>query len=237
MLKFALCDDDNATRTKYIAILENIFTKYDINAKILFDTDDPKLFLDFVHSNQVDIVFLDIDLKNAINGLEIARKIREKSKSVYIVFITGHLEYALIAYKFTTFDYLIKPVTPLKLEECVIRLKNHIEFVDIQQTHIKIKSGAATHMVNKNDILYVEKANHKSMIYTSNEIIETSCNLEEMQKLSPDVFFRCHKSYLINKNKITKFDSVNNYLLLDDTIKCPVGRKYAKDLKEIIKNG
>ena len=58
--------------------------------------------------------------------MEVAQKIRETNKEMYLIFTTAHLEYAMIAYKVKTFDYIAKPLTLERLEETVERLFNDI---------------------------------------------------------------------------------------------------------------
>ena len=79
-----------------------------------------------------DIFFLDIDLKNNISGLNLAETIRKHNKNIYIIFTTAHLEYGLMAYKYKTFDYLVKPISVERLEVTVSRLLE-----DITESHCK----------------------------------------------------------------------------------------------------
>ena len=78
--------------------------------------------LNYVSNNKIDVIMLDINLKSNKSGLELAEAIRKINKNSYIIFTTGHLEYAMIAYKFKTFDYLAKPITYDRLEETIKRL-------------------------------------------------------------------------------------------------------------------
>lgn len=230
MLRFAICDDDINARTKYTNFLNTIFENNDIDAKVVFDSDNPNSFYKYISSNPTDVIFLDIDLKTTISGLELAKKIREINKSVYIVFITGHLEYVLMSFKVTTFDYLVKPISLKKLEECILRLNAHIS--SPSTNHIKFKSGTATHLLNKNQILYVEKNKSKSCIYTENGMIEISSTLEDIAKILPKDFKRSHKSYIVNTNKISSINSIKNEIHLEDSFKCYLGKKYKKDFLE-----
>ena len=107
MLKFALCDDNVSVLSRLENMLNFIFTKNDISAEIVLSASSPKEMLDFAENNPVDVLILDINLKADISGCDIADIIRKKNKDAYIIFLTGHFEYALIAYKYKTFDYLI----------------------------------------------------------------------------------------------------------------------------------
>ena len=122
MLNFVICDDNLNILDKFSKILENIFIKYDYEAKIGLKTDDVDELFNYIDDNKTDVLILDINLKANKSGLEIASKIREMNKDTYFIFTTAHLEYAMMAYKFKTFDYLAKPVTYERLEETIVRL-------------------------------------------------------------------------------------------------------------------
>ena len=67
-----------------------------------------------------------------------AKIIRRQDKNIYIIFITGHLEFGLVAYKYKTFDYLAKPITYDRLEDTIIRLFEDIN--DANKRYIKLHS-------------------------------------------------------------------------------------------------
>ena len=113
MLKFAICDDNLNILDRLEKMLESIFTKNNFDASVSFTTSDTDDMLNYVSNNKIDVIMLDINLKSNKNGLDLAEAIRKINKNSYIIFTTGHLEYAMVAYKFKTFDYLAKPITCL----------------------------------------------------------------------------------------------------------------------------
>jgi len=234
MLKFAICDDSNSSRSKCINMLHKIFDNNNVEGDIVFETSDPEKFLDYLIRNHIDVALIDIELKADLSGIDIAKKIREFNKAIYIVFITAHIEYALLAFKVKTFDYLIKPVSYEKIEECILRLVqyNYTESLD----SVKIKCGSSTYMINKNDIVYIEKVNSKCYVYTVNEIIETYSTLEDLEISLPSNFQRSHKSYIVNINKISRVNTVANEVIFNNSFKCYLGRKFKKKLLEYLKS-
>ena len=107
MLNFVLCDDSHTAIEKLSIMLDSIFIKNNLDGQIVFSTPNPYNLLKYVETHSVNVVILDVDLNTDINGLKLAEKIRTQNKSIYIIFITGHLEYGLIAYKYKTFDYMM----------------------------------------------------------------------------------------------------------------------------------
>ena len=230
MLSFAICDDNESIRTKFVSMLKEIFEKNDIDASVVLQTENPQEFYNYLNENHIDVALLDIDLRAALNGLDLAKKIRDINKSINIIFITAHIEYALLAFKVKTFDYLIKPVSFQKLEECILRLTQFT--CSDTENFMKIKSGSSTYLIKKSDIIYIEKVSAKSYVYANNQIIETYYTLEEFEKILPNNFHRSHKSYVVNVNKISKIDFFKNEIIFNNSFKCYVGRKYKKSIMD-----
>lgn len=205
-MRFVLCDDNEIFITKLYSIIENIFLKLNINAEILKLIKSPFELLEFLDKNDVDVVFLDIKFDSKMSGIDVANKIREKNKNIYIIFITGHFEYSMLAYKVKTFDYLIKPISQQKLEETIQRLYD--DFYQRESRFINLCKGK--YLIKESDILYIEKSRTKAIIHSNNTTLEIYETLDKIQKNLPENFIRCHKSYLINSNKISRIDNKNN---------------------------
>lgn len=124
MLNFALCDDNINILDRLDKMLESIFMNNNIEANVVLKTTDANELIEFIDSSNTNVLILDIELNSKISGIDLAKKIREKNKSIYIIFSTGHLEYALLAYKVKTFDYLPKPLTLERLTDTILRLVN-----------------------------------------------------------------------------------------------------------------
>ena len=95
MLKFALIDDDKKLLIDFYKMLKSIFIKHDLDAKVVFYSTNVVALLDYVKDSKVDVLFLDIDLKSNLSGLEIAEIVRKSNRDCYIIFETAHLEYGL----------------------------------------------------------------------------------------------------------------------------------------------
>ena len=132
--------------------MEAIFIKNDIDAQISFSATTSNEILHYVENNKVDVLILDINLKSNISGCDIANIVRKKNKNVYIIFLTGHLEYALMAYKYKTFDYLSKPVTDERLEDTVLRLVEDTK--EARTKFIKLNNNT---IIKQDDINYIKK--------------------------------------------------------------------------------
>lgn len=232
MLHFVLCDDNEVFLSKTSNILQNIFMKYDINAKVSYFTSDPIDLLNYMSNNIVDVLILDIDLNSTMSGIDLANKIRECNKAIYIIFITGHFEYSMLAYKVKTFDYLVKPISLEKMEDTILRL--YYDACENTNSFLNINNGK--YLIRQNDISYIEKFKSKAIIHTDSSDIEVYGSFNNLQSCLSDNFIRCHKSYIVNSSKVTKIDSKNNLLYIDDT-KLTYSRNFLNPERGILSDG
>lgn len=233
MLNFILCDDNVPSLNRLSKMLESIFINNNIDARIGLLASTPSETLEYIQKNKVDVLFLDINLNDTLNGCDIADLVRKKNKNIYIIFLTGHLEYALLAYKYKTFDYLPKPIVDERLEETILRL---IEDITLEPANF-IKLNNNRTIINANEINYIKKDGMKLIFCTNKENYETYSSFSKFKSCLPDNFVRCHKSYIVNINNVTKFRSNENILELKGHEQCAIGAKYKNNFLEVFKNG
>ena len=233
MLNFVICDDYSAVLNRLAKMLESIFINNDIDAQIGLKASTAPEVIKYVENNKVDVLILDINLKSDINGCDIADIVRKKNKDVYIIFTTGHLEYALMAYKYKTFDYLPKPIIEERLEETILRLMD-----DIKHTPSKfIRLNNNKTIINQDEINYIKKDGMKLVFCTDTRTYETYSSFNKIQDCLPENFIRCHKSYIVNVKNISDINSNKNTILFAPNESCSIGAKYKNEIMEVLKNG
>ena len=231
MLNFVLCDDNLVIVNKLKEMLEFLFVKHDIEAKITFNSDNSIDVLDFIENNHVNVIILDINLNSDISGLELAKRIRKNNKGVYIIFSTGHLEYSLVAYSVKTFDYLPKPITIERLEVTIMRLLEDVKFSNKRFIYINNRT-----IINYSEINYIKKDGMKLVFCTDSHSYETYNSFSKIQSILPDNFIRCHKSYIANADNILNISANKNRILFKNDLSCEIGPKYKNNLMEVFKN-
>lgn len=232
MLNFVICDDNVNILDKIEKMLENIFAKHSFDALVSFKSDDFDDILNYVDEHKTDVLILDINLKFGKTGLEIAETVRKKNKDAYIIFMTAHLEYAMMAYKFKTFDYLAKPVTSDRLEETIIRLFEDIN--GLPKKYIKIDNKKT--IIDESEVLYIKRDGMKLIFHTKSRDYETYSSFNKIQDSLPSNFIRAHKSFIVNINNIVNLDPVANMIYFNNGSVCDIGPKYKKELMEEVKN-
>ena len=233
MLNFVLCDDNLNIVKKLKEMLEILFVKNDIDAKIGFYSDKPKKILEYEKENLVDVLVLDINLNSNMSGIDLAKEIRKRNKKVYLIFSTGHLEYSLIAYSVKTFDYLPKPIT---LERLEITLNRLLDDLNNNPSNYFIKLNSKT-IINEKDINYIKKDGMKLVFCTSLGNYETYNSFNKIENSLPDNFVRCHKSYIANTDTIQNINMNKNKIFFNNDLSCDIGPKYKNNLMEVFKYG
>ncbi len=235
MLDFILCDDNINILNRLEKMLESIFISKKFDAQIVLSTTKPEELINYIRSHNVNVVFLDIDLKSKISGLDLANMIRKKDKNIYIIFTTGHLEYGLVAYKYKTFDYLPKPITAERLEETLVRL---FEDASGSETSFVRLDNNKT-IIRQDSIQYIQKDGMKVVFHTDTRNYETYSSFRKIMPQLSDNFVQCHKSYIVNTEKITDISTSNNTIFLDnnENAKCFIGPKYKNNFMEVFNDG
>lgn len=236
MLSFVLCDDNKAILDRLSKMLESLFIKHHFDAEVSFSSTDAKSTLQYVKNNIVNALFLDIDLKSNISGLDIASKIRKINKQVYIVFTSAHLEYILIAYQYKTFDFIPKPITVERLEETILRMMEDLNTETKKNSFIHLNNRNT--IINQDSVKFIKKDGMKLVFYTDTRKYETYSSFSKISEVLPPNFVRCHKSYIANVNKITNINQNDNLVFFDNNnvSKCYIGPKYKNNLMEVFNN-
>ena len=227
-MRIAVCDDEEKFRNQARDMVDKLAGSLDV---VVDAYSDGNQLLAAFDKKPYDVLFLDIEMP-AMDGITLAKKLRERSDSIYIVFLTGHVEYALEGYEVNALRYLTKPVQEEKLREV-------LRFVMDQSTskrQLMIKEDGEELLLNIADIIYFEAQNQYVMIYAADGEHLVRYNIGDFEEqLKNDGFFRVHRGYLISLAKVKKL--VKSEVLMegeDGEISIPVSRSNVKPLKEAL---
>ncbi|MDF2675081.1 MAG: ypdB [Clostridiales bacterium] len=213
------------------------FIKNFSSIKILEEFDDSIKALDYIQNHQVDIIFLDINMPK-LDGLTLSRVIKAQKPTPTLVFISAYREHALEAFEVAAFDYILKPYSENRIVETLKRLENNTSSKHINNK-ITLWKNEKLFVLNINDIYYCESQEHDLIIYTNdNQYRITSSIGDFYKKLPQDSFLRCHRSYIVNLDKITEiipwFNNTYMLKLHGITGEVPVSRQNIAQFKQLM---
>ncbi|SKB83004.1 two component transcriptional regulator, LytTR family [Soonwooa buanensis] len=192
------------------------------NFELLSTFLNPIEAIEFIQNNDVDLVFLDIQMPE-LSGINFMKIVGDKVK--YIL-TTAYSEFAMEGYEHNVIDYLLKPITISRFQKGIEKAKERFASVqESEKNYFFIKSSGQQYKILFDDILYIESIKDYVNVKTKNHeyiVLDTLKSMEE--KLPDSVFCRVHKSYILNLNQIKSVDS-KSVLLISDT-EIPVGESF-----------
>lgn len=191
--------------------------------------------LDFLQSNPVDLMFLDINMPD-FNGLDFAKSLTIKPK---IILTTAYSEYALEGFRIDALDYLLKPIPyPAFLKSA----NKAMEWFQVKAEPIQepvdpeafVKSEGKIVKIRLADILYVESANEYIKIHLDNkEVVTTLKRLKEFEEELPaEHFLRIHRSFIVHTGKVKAVERFR--VLLNGNLPIPVGELYRESYQSFV---
>lgn len=223
MVRFAVCDDEQ-DMTNHISDKLRIY--YPDKCEIKTYTDGMSLISDCC-SDHFDALFLDIGMPG-LDGIEIAKKIRENDPHVKIVFVTNNEELAHLGYKYGAFRYVRKKNLEQELRETAESLKEHFDTLS-ETLVLKTPIGEVFRM--KRNIKYFEVYGHELIaVYNENEEQVCGTMKEYDTMLRNSGFLRIHKSYLVNYRYIDSIEKRDVKLTCGK--KLPLSRNRSGEVKK-----
>ncbi len=195
--------------------------------------------LDFLQKNQVDLIFLDINMPD-LSGIQFLRSLTSQP---LVIFITAYSEYALQSYDYQAVDYLLKPVEFDRFLKAANRAMKQFKLLTSQDSvftpsekdkkdYVIIKSGAEMIRIKNSDIHYVESAGNYVIFFTENQKIMSLMNMKEVLSMLPSSqFSRIHRSYVVAFRHI---DLIERHQVTINKRIIPIGSIYRESFIEKI---
>jgi len=259
-LKAVLVDDEQLARDELGYLLEQVG-----GVQIVGQAGNGLEALTTIEKLQPDLVFLDVQMPG-LTGFEVARRLVGSRAASQIVFVTAYDQHAIEAFEVNAVDYLLKPVDQNRLEVAVDRARRRVvsdrpvepganmNSIDLEKIidavaerqsrrdRLAIKVGERFLLVQSSEIIYASLAEDGITVVTSQHAGTSNYRtLDELhERLDPTVFWRVHRSHLVNINKIKEIVPwfSRNYILRmkdDKTTEIPVSRTHTRRLREYLK--
>lgn len=208
-MRVGLVDDRAIDLDKLKAIIEPIE-----EIDIVFATTSAQRAYEEIKKQSIDVLIADIEMPE-LSGYELADIIYTHALQITVIFVTGNSGYAVHAFELNVHDYIMKPYTKERLISSVERLLAKQQKAELTG-RIFIKQKSDIHIVQKKDIIFIERSGRATTIYTKNGPVKTYQTLNELEgELRDRLFIRAHRSFIINIQYILNFSlyAKNSYLV------------------------
>lgn len=246
-MKAIIIDDEKRARH----LLSNLLTEYCASITSIEEAQDLASGVDLIKTSKPDVVFLDIEMPNQ-SGLDILEYFPNQI-DFKIIFVTAYNQYAIEAFKLSAVDYLLKPVDTTELKEAIIKAEEAIKANNLNDQLNKLRDSLKQLSIDKialeipkgimfashNDIVYFEADGMYTNVQLMDGKQKTICKplkhfVEQLERNA--MFFKCHRSYLINLkyvDELVKDDG--DYLLMKNRKRIPISKSKRDQFLEVIK--
>jgi two-component system LytT family response regulator len=248
-MKAIIIDDERKARNVLRILVEENCPKI----TQIFEAEDLLSGVAIIEKEEPNIVFLDIEMPEH-SGLEILNFIEKDVVNFEIIFTTAYSEYAIQAFQLSAIDYLLKPVRPSQVKAAVDKaisligksqistkleeLKKSLNATNFEKIGLPVADGIK--FVNFNEIIMMEADGMYTKIATSTEAeILISKPLKHFVDLLQNipVFYKPHRSYLVNLKYIQKYvKSDGGYILMDNGKSVSISKEKRDEFLEIVSN-
>lgn len=222
-MRIAVCDDN----PKELERIKGCFCRiqgYDLVCSY-FDSTSTVMEILKTENSPYDLYILDIEMPG-MNGLKLAKGIREKDSRALFVFLTSYTRYMKDVFDVVTFDFIEKPISDEKLLQILERAATYL---NITSQHFSFGYRASRYSLKYDRILYIEKKGRQALIHTFEDVYKTNMTLEEIWKqLNPKSFVHIHSSYIINLYNLDRKD--NEIAIMRNGEKLHITKGYRREL-------
>ena len=222
-MRIAVCDDN----PKELERIKGCFCRiqgYDLVCSY-FDSTSTVMEILKTENSPYDLYILDIEMPG-MNGLKLAKSIREKDSRALFVFLTSYTRYMKDVFDVVTFDFIEKPISDEKLLQILERAATYL---NITSQHFSFGYRASRYSLKYDRILYIEKKGRQALILTFEDVYKTNMTLEEIWKqLNPKSFVHIHSSYIINLYNLDRKD--NEIAIMRNGEKLHITKGYRREL-------
>ena len=219
--RVAIVDDSNTDAEYVQSILEVWAKERQAGVQVQQFTSAENFLFHYAEDKDWDILLLDIEM-GAMDGVTMAKRVRQDNEAVQIVFITGFADYISEGYDVSALHYLMKPV---KQDKLFAVLDRAVAAMRKTERVILLPVGGEMLRLPVGHVQYVEAFSHTVAIVTGTDTIQVKMPISEIEKMLGDGFIRSHRSYLVGLRHIARLSKTE--VVLDNGKSLPLSRSAA----------
>lgn len=216
--KIAICDDLESDRDYLKDLLNKWANDYSHLLNVYTFSSAESFLFHYEETKDYDILLLDIEM-GLMDGVSMAKKIRQDNDTVQIIFITGYSDYIAEGYEVNALHYLMKPV---KEEKLFSVLERAIEKISKNDVVLNMETANGMVRVPIYQIRFVEVFGNYVTIHANDEVV-VKMTLNEIEKLLDERFYRVGRSVIVNLNEVSRVTKTEIKLLDGTSIHLPRG--------------
>ena len=198
--------------------------------------DDALAALDYMKSEEVDLIFLDIQIPS-LNGIEFLKILKNPPQ---VIITSAYSQYALDAFDLDVRDYLMKPFSFERFVKAINRVTVNPDLKTVHQLNQPLTNNQSFAFFNVNkvmvkvefsNILYIESMREYIYIHTDSSKVITKLGIGQVENMLPKYFIRIHRSFIVNLNKISAYNAEEIFV---NKFSLPIGTNYKKILEVVL---
>ena len=220
-MHIAIIDDQAATRQATTQLLSQLTTPTQPLQVTAYPTAEAFLFAD----QPADLLLLDIKLGSGMDGMTLAKQIREHDAATAIAFVSNYDEFVFDGYDVNAIDYVIKPITSDKLQHLITKVA-----AQTQPKLLAFTTANGIQRVAMYDISAIEVTDHRLQVHTQKMTYTVAGQLKDFLPQLDDNFIQIYRSIVINLNFLSQLEK--NTVVMADGTSYPVFRQQAPLVKQ-----
>jgi len=205
--------------------------------ELVATANNPIQAISMLKEHEIDLLFLDIQMP-VLTGIELVKALQNRPD---VIFTTAYREYAVESYELDVVDYLMKPITFVRFVQSVNKYLDKKSNTNLTQSTNTKDTEEKSIYVNVNrrfvkvvfeEINYIESVKDYIHIHTINDTVITKETITNFESKLPSQFLRIHRSFIVNRQKITAFTSHDVEI---GTKEIPIGGSYRDEVMGILK--
>lgn len=246
-IRAIIVDDEAPARSEMRYLLERVD-----GIEVLGEAGSADEALKLMSAVCYDIAFLDIDMPG-MSGLDMVEEIKKLECRPAVIFTTAYGQFAVKAFDLDVADYLLKPVAEDRLDKAIARVKRQLKKRDAKEAagggpakkdilldRIPVTRQSKTLLLCPAEIYFIESQGEYTVVQSAKGRFMSSLRLKDFEaRLSPQSFFRSHRSFIVNLDHVSEMTSLYGGLYMlkirnEEASEVPVSRRQTKQLKQLL---
>ena len=229
--RVGLCDDEKRMLKINNHYMKEIDEEYEEFTLELINFMAGKDIVEYIKKEPLDIAILDVDMIG-MDGMEVAKNLKEVNEDIVIFFITGHSEFAVEAFDVDAIGYVMKPVDKDKLERTLLKAVSKVREIKSRekQRELVITVSNLKKRIPVDDIIYIERVQTQCVIVTKKEEYRVYDTITDLVEKVGEGFVRASQSFILKVSEITKV--TYKEATLKNGLTVSLGRGFTKEVKK-----